>query len=280
MRILLVVLVAACGSVKANTTTDAPGPHDARAIDAAGSGSAGIDAATCVATPQGLGGRWRGEMNTTDDTGNSTGMTEGTAFSYVPGKHGDAFSFDGTTNAVEINDGDHLWPAASFSLELWVNSLSQTGGELVRKYQCSLNCVAGESTAYWDLALAANGNPSFGTRTDAGANIIETTDTLHAVNDGHWHHLVGVRDATASTDILYVDGQLAATTSLAPVDDGPMTNQDGEVDPITFGAAIDGGKSTLVGFFAGGIDEVAYYSQALTASQIAAIYAAPDGECH
>jgi len=279
MRILLVVLVAACGSVKATTPQDASA-HDSNPIDAAGSGSAGSDAATCVDTAAfGLGGRWRGEMNTTDDTGNSTGSTTGTSFSYVPGKHGDAFSFDGSTNAVEINDGDKLWPNASFTLELWVNTTS-SGGDLMVKYQCALNCPANESQAFWALQLDGSGHADFALRTDAGANMIFTTDTLHDLRDAHWHHIVGVRDSTASSALLYVDGQLAASTALAMVDNGPMSNLDGEVDPITLGAGIFGGASTLQSFFGGAIDEVAYYSQALTASEIAAIYAAPDGECH
>ena len=277
MRVLLVVVVAGCGSVKANKPVDAnTPPQDAKPID--GPGSAGPDAATCAATPSGLGGRWRGEMNTTDDTGNSTGTTEGTSFTYIPGKHGYAFGFDGSTNAVEINDGDKLWPQGSFTIEAWVNT--HTGGAVMQKYQCSFSCPAGDSTAYWALSLAANGNPSFGTRTDAALNMIFATDSVHDLRDGQWHYLVGVRDTTAKTDSLFVDGQLAASAALADVDNGPMTNLDGEVDPISVGAGITGGTSTLNGFFTGGIDEVAYYSAALTPAQIAAIYAAPQGECH
>jgi 2-methylisocitrate lyase-like PEP mutase family enzyme len=46
---------------------------------------------------------------------------------------------------------------------------------------------------------------------------------------------------------------------------------------IRFGPA---GATTYTGFFAGAIDDVAFYASALTGAQVAAIYAAPDGECH
>jgi hypothetical protein len=59
-----------------------------------------------------------------------------------------------------------------------------------------------------------------------------------------------------------------------------FTNADGEADPITIGAGTVGGTGTNSSHFAGAIDDVSYYATALSANEVAAIYAAPDGECH
>jgi hypothetical protein len=272
MRKLLVLLVAACGSAPANNAQDASASHDGSAIDAAGSDGSG-----CVATPQGLGGRWRAEMNTTDDTGNSTSTVAGANLTYMPGRHGSAFELDGTTTAIEIDDGDHLWPAASFTIEAWVNT--HATGDLVYKVQCSNTCNTSTGNAQWGLTLVAGGEPQFLFRADADNPGVFITDSTRDVRDGQWHYLVGVRDTVARTATLYVDGQAAGSAALTATSAGPLSNTDNEVDPITLGAMmlLDG---SLADLYAGGLDEVAYYSAALTPQEIAGIYAAPRGECH
>ncbi len=274
----VVVALAACGKVNSKTpdarTVDSP-----RAIDAPAD-SRGVDAPSCFATPVGLGGRWRAEMNTNDDTGNSTASAAGTGtLGYAPSIHGYAFSLDGAT-AISINDGDALWPAASFSLEAWVKLSSATATNVVmEKYQCSNACPAG-SNAYYSLVVTGGGHPDFEFRTDASQNILTVTDTTKNVADGQWHYIVGVRDVPNNNALLYVDGALAVTVSLPTDETGAMTNTDGSLDPIYLGADVAGGGNTLSAFFTGALDDIAYYAAALTPAEIAAIYAAPQGECH
>jgi hypothetical protein len=239
---------------------------------------AGVDAFTCAANPAGLAGRWRAEMNTNDDLNASPGTQIGGVV-YSPGKHGFAFVLDGT-KLVSVADNDALWPAESFSLEAWFKTTGTTSAQIMQKYQCSNTCPAGQSTALWAIGLGATGTPYFDVRTDASQNIVTLGDTQHTLNDGAWHHFVAVRDIAAAQLIMYVDGALAATTAITGTDLGALTNADSEADPITIGAGTVGGTNNHQSFFTGSIDEISYYGVALTATDVARIYAAPEGECH
>jgi hypothetical protein len=279
----------ACGSVsgnRADASIDAPQPDalltiDASTIDGPAIDGPTIDAMTCVSSPMGLDGRWRGEMNANDDVPNGhNGVTVGSSFNYVPGKHGFAFQLDGSTNAVTIDEADTLWPEASFSLEAWVKTTdSGSPSHIVSKYQCGSLCPVG-SNALWGLWISRTGHPGFEFRSDAMSVATNVADGQNVISDGQWHHLVGVRDTTSGSARLYIDGVLRATTSLSVEEMGPMTNTDGSEDLVVIGGQIVGGTNSLVDLHGGAIDEVSYYAIALSQSQVAAIYAAPDGVCH
>lgn len=270
MRIAVLGLLAACGSVSGKTP-DAAVTRDS-AADA--HGDAGPDAPTCAAKPASLAARWRGEMDASDSLNNYNGTTVGN-ITFTPGKHGSAFLLDGASY-VTIDDSDALWPAASFSLEAWVNTTRN--GNLLEKYACWNFCPSNRANALWALSVS-NGVADFQERPDAGTTISEVTDSLHMINDGQWHHLVGVRDSQAAKLLLYVDGALAVSANLTQAQNGAMTNSDGETDLIAIGASPSAGTTGFTPTFTGAVDEVAYYSDALTAQQIGAIYAAPQGEC-
>lgn len=84
------------------------------------------------------------------------------------------------------------------------------------------------------------------------------------VPTGSWHHVAGTFDGTELA--VYIDGQSAATAavkgSLSPA---AGTNLMVGADPIN-----------PVDKFTGAVDEVRVYSRALSAAEIAALYAAPD----
>jgi hypothetical protein len=98
-------------------------------------------------------------------------------------------------------------------------------------------------------------------------------------NDGRWHHVVATAstpDSSHASAALYVDGALKS--SFAP----------GTILPALFGANVTVGYSSTLycspfgpascsrHVLLGGIDEVAYYNQALTATQVATHFAAAD----
>lgn len=274
-RLFMVVvgLSVACGSVSGDGKQDAAVKQPDAAVD-----GRGVDASTCAATPANLAARWRGESNTNDDSGNAYNGTAIGSLAYAPGKHGMAFLMNGSTTEVQVNDGDALWPAASVSVEAWVKTATAPG-QLVMKYQCAGSCPT-NSYAYYSLRIDDNGNPVFELRSDATANGNNVTDTVHHVSDGNWHYLVGVRDVPGSQLLLYVDGAVAGTMTLPAENLGAMTNTDSETDYVTLGAGTIGGTSTITAPLSGALDDVAIYKSALTPAQVAAIYAAPDGECN
>jgi hypothetical protein len=270
----VLVILAACGSV-ANEQKDAA--IDSRSIDAAQ--DAGIDAFTCAANPAGLAGRWRAEMNVNDDLSASTATQVGGVV-YSPGKHGFAFVLDGSSKYVSVADNDALWPSGSFSVEAWIKTTGSASSMVLQKYQCSNFCPSNQATALYSLFMSSTGVPGFDVRTDTSDTIVTISDSQHLVNDGNWHHLVGVRNVTAGQLMIYVDGAIGASIGISGTELEALSNEDAEVDPVVIGAGITGGTNTHHSFFNGSIDEVSYYSSALTAQEIARLYAAPEGACH
>jgi Concanavalin A-like lectin/glucanases superfamily len=242
-------------------------------------GQVASNADPCAPTPAGLVARWRGEMTAKDDTGRYDGTGVG-PLAYTPGgRHGAAFLLDGTSAAVSVPDGDELWPASSFSLEGWVKA--SAAGSMIQKYECGGACPGGTSatSAYWQLGIADGGFPTFQLRVNRTPDAVVTTDSQDVITDGAWHHLAGVRDIRAKQISLYLDGALAVSMPLSDAQLGPLSNTDGEIDPVVIGAAAISLAPGYEHFLAGAIDEVAYFSSALTAQEVQAIYAAPDGEC-
>jgi len=274
----VVLLVVGCGSVDEK-------PIDARPKDTSmpTPDTPGIDmpVATCVASPAGLRVRYRAENNPMDHGGAFAGVQVGANFGYTPGKFGSAFLLDGVDDTVTISDGDQLWPSGALSIEAWVKTTATVNGNVVSKYACGNVCAANNgSLAYFAMYVSAAGKAVFEFRPDAVTteNITSAT-SVAAVNDGAWHHLIGVRDATANNALIYVDGALSATVSASAAQFGPMTNVDGDVDLITIGSSVRAGMTTYNGYFNGAVDELAIYHSALTAAQVSAIYAAPEGKC-
>lgn len=277
MRFVLVGLLAACGSVSTKTP-DASVAHDSSSTGDAAHDAAPDSPPTCAPKPGSLAARWRGEQNPNDSVNNYVGTPVGNV-TYAAGKHGSAFLFDGASY-IHIDDGDALWPPASFSVEAWVNTThAGTTMDVVNKYECWNSCPPGTTNAFWGLFVTGAGNAEFDVRPDASTSYSVVTDTLHAINDGHWHHLVAVRDTTNMKIELYLDGAFAVSGNLDQVHNGPLTNNDGETDPVVIAGSGTAGAATYTPTFTGAIDEVAFYTASLTAQQIAGLYSAPDGEC-
>jgi hypothetical protein len=244
----------------------------------AGCGSVSEPDAPCAATPANLVARWRADaMAPTDDQGNFLGVPMGHP-GYAAGKHGSAFQLDGVADAFTVQDHEVLWPAASFSVEAWVLTTDPGATQtIVQKYDCHAECTRSTGQGHWQLKLE-NGQPQFDVRGDTGTEAIVQDASLAGVAAGAWHHLVGVRDSDAHEVRLYMDGVRRGAPQPDP---GKLSNVDGADDPLTIGAAASFADTApaYITFFAGEIDELAYYTTALDDAEVAAIYAAPQGEC-
>jgi hypothetical protein len=269
---MTLALVSACGYPRPERITDA----GADASDGAPS--------TCVTSPANLRARWRGDSNTRDDTATFDGSPMGSLM-YTSGHHGQAFMFNGVNSLVTADPNDTLWPTGSFSIEAWVKtSVSAPATKtlsFIQKYDCADPGCGAVAQPFWALEIDDSGHALFSIRVSAGAGSPVAGTSL--INDGAWHHLVGVRDNGGLSQLLYVDGNLAS--EIQPLGGSflaAMTNGDGMSDPVTIGARRGRtGALTMsyVDFIPAEIDEVAYYESAISAAQVAAIYAAPDGIC-
>jgi hypothetical protein len=251
-------------------------PVDALASDSVTPDVAVVD---CAATPSGLRARFRFEGNASDHTGTFDGLAVDDQH-YGPGKYGMAFELDGFNDVVTIADDELLWPAYSLTLEAWVRTTELAEQAVICKYDCggsSMQCPSG--SPYYCLRLDAGTHPTFDIRATGAAGVATVTASSSPVNNGAWHHLVAVRDSSAKSLSLYVDGLIAIASDPAMEQFGPMTSQDGELDPLVVGGRATNLSTYWQYLFKGSIDEVAIYHAAVTAAEVSAIYKASAGKC-
>ncbi|NLO75815.1 MAG: LamG domain-containing protein, partial [Clostridia bacterium] len=164
---------------------------------------------------------------------------------------GYGYSFDGTNDYVEVPLSPTLSGAIttnSFSVETWVKTTDTPSRNigLVTNYGTN-------TTPFWKLGLeGASKKFHFELRDKQGNYATVAAPT--ALNDGNWHHLVGVRDAEQGKIRLYVDGVLVGEKAAPPGD-------------------VNSGQSIFFGFhsnryFQGCLDEVTLYGCALSAEEV------------
>src|SRR5947209_6135234 len=205
--------------------------------------------AQAVAGTAGLVGYWRlGDGSGSvacDSLGLNSGSYQGGVTLGVPGAiAGDsntAAAFDGSTGNVSVPATSSLNVADSFTVEAWVKRGSIGGSEN--------QVVASKQNLAWVLMF----NPSnqLVLRRSNVADIAASTTTL--TDTSSWHHVAVTKSGSAVH--LYIDGRDVT---------GSVSNQ--TLPDNTMPLAI--GQSSTSAYFNGGIDEVALYTGALTASQI------------
>jgi hypothetical protein len=173
-------------------------------------------------------------------------------FGWVGGVTGGAVQFDGSGSAATA--GPVLkTDQTNYSVSAWVR-FNQVGG--------GFQTVVGEDGAQnssfflqWSGADQRLAFSALGTRAIANDIIVQP---------GRWYHLVGVRDITASTLTIYVDGKKDGSTSVLGFGD-PATG------PLTIGRGRFGGGP--VDFVNGSVDGVRVFDRALSADEVATLFA-------
>ncbi|HEY2880989.1 MAG TPA: LamG domain-containing protein, partial [Pirellulales bacterium] len=191
-----------------------------------------------------------------DSSGNNHPATLGTTATWNAGNVGThGMGVNGTANAVATVTGPVVDTASSFTVSAWVKLTSVSG------YQTVVS-IAGTSAAGFYLGLRGDtGAFSFAripSDSTANAKIAAATSAPLA---NTWYHIVGVDDVSAGTLTLYVDGQAAGTTAFA----GGWTANGNTLIGHGF---YNGAQTDNVN---GSIDEVEFFSSALSADQVAAL---------
>jgi alpha-tubulin suppressor-like RCC1 family protein len=224
-----------------------------------------VNPPSCTPPPAGLVSWWRAESNALDLTGLANGTPVG-GLSYVPGKVEQAFSFNGTDAEVRLGTSAGNFGTNDFSIEFWIQTSSARGLESVlgKRPACD-----GDSTGFWDMRIY-NGSLQIALMAP-GVTDYNQISATRLVNDGVFHHVAFVRQGTNGT--LYIDGTFEASGSTPGV---TYLNTSGDL-------VI--GRSACVGvdgtqYFTGQLDEITVYQQALSLSQVQAIYSAGSaGKC-
>ena len=237
------------------------------AIYLAGSAGKCTTPPSCVTSPLSAVASWPGEGDASDMFDNNCPGTLQNGVTFDQGMVSRAFSFNGTNQAVEIPHTNSLVPA-TFSVEAWVKPVSRIAGGLGQA------SIFGQS--YGRHLVVRNGGQGL----RVAFVISNNGQTFHEVDSsgdiptGEWSHLVGTWDGWALS--LYINGALEqqATVNIIPWDSGCPFHIGGIYDPT-------GDCAYVNQFFHGLIDETTYYNQALSASDVAALYnAGGSGKCN
>ncbi len=156
--------------------------------------------------------------------------------------NGGYYEFDGSADYMYIDDSDYLDFTTAFSIELWIRTSTSGTGGLISKMDTNDNAylLVKSSENYANLYVA-------NTSSAWQSHILGTTP----LNDGNWHHIIGVYNETNPLK-LYVDG----------VSEGAITGD----EPATIRVntqVIRIGKYSNVEY-GGDMDEVVIYNRALS----------------
>jgi hypothetical protein len=188
-----------------------------------------------------------------DASGNGNNGSDSSA-SWVSGRFGSGlwFSF-GVVHQVVVNDSDSLDMSSNFTVELWFNQ------PVAGPYEWLLNKGDGQNQQYTNYELYLSTPPylyaSIGNNT-----VYQSIGSTSIIQANTWYHVAFTADGT--TLKLYINGVLENSTSQTIT---PAPNS---------GSLIIGSRAShgLLNRFNGTIDEVAIYSRAKSADEIAADY--------
>ena len=169
--------------------------------------------------------------------------------SWTSGGSDPALQFDGSGGHAETA-GPVLDTSGNFTVSAWVR-LDRLDGWL--------SAVGQDGDVQSAFFLQKTGDSNRFSFSTAGGRALST----FTPETGRWYHLVGMRDAATGQHTLYVDGveQSSFAQCLNPESEGPLS----------VGRARFGGND--VDFWPGAVDEVRVWDRALSADEVAQLYA-------
>jgi hypothetical protein len=232
----------------------------------AGTGNGIISCTVPLLTPTGTGYRIR----VVSDDPAVVGTVNGSALSLfscaTPPGSGTALDFDGVNDHVNISPSASMNPGTgSCTVETWFKSnVSSLAGTAVLATKYGYGGVGGgpggSEPDMWILYLSVDGFAGWQLRN--ASNTLQVLTTSYSVLDGKWHHIAGVRDVAGGRMKLYVDGILEQDVALTATGDISPAND------VTIGAIQQANTNAIISFFNGQVDELRYWSSALTTDQV------------
>jgi len=216
------------------------------AVIADGQGIGTIFSDDCVAAPLGLADWYKAEGNANDSAGNHHGTLENGA-TLATGNTGQAFSFDGVNDYVNISSTINL--GSAFTIELWIYPTSSVNYQnLVANSYPSANFGTfyfhSNHVEYWQGGAQRAVSPA--------------VIPLNA-----WTHVALSYDGAVNR--LYVNGVASGSPS--------ATHAESFNNPVRFGYSVSGQDQ----YFQGRLDEISLYNRALSDAEIQTIYGAGGG---
>jgi hypothetical protein len=215
---------------------------------------------------------WKFENDVNDSAGFNNGTIHGNP-TYVDGKFGRAICFDGN-DYVDCGNPDSLnFGTSDWTISAWIKTtqtgIDQQDDALLNRGTVFAN--GGDETGGIRYALAVNEGQlgSITLTTDNDTSKVQAISRA-VVNDGAWHHIVGMRNAEQLH--IYVDGVLDGGSYLSAGYDLSGTSQHNAY----IGVITDNRDNSLYKYFVGAVDEVCIFSGAIDVNGVHALYLGED----
>ena len=166
---------------------------------------------------------------------------------WIAGKSGYALSFDGVDDYVETNFIPTFEKADSFTIDFWMKTTYSPPSRPV--YIMGLERSDHQEIHF---ILRSNGIVSFGVRDDNHNE--KGVDSTTQVNDGQWHRITGIRNASTNKIYIYVDGQLEKSET-----DPTNTTINGSYKRWLAIGADNNSNFGISHYYKGAIDELKIY---------------------
>jgi len=228
--------------------------------------------AQCIPPPTGPVSWWPGDGNANDIINGNDGTLQNGA-TFAPGKVGQAFSFDGVDDFVDIGKPPSLAfdNDDAFSIEAWINIDDTT----TQKTIFAKSLTAG--SPFTGYVFKVNNNV---------LTVLLQSDTFNDIDfnggttliPGRWYHVALTYDgsSTLAGTKIYLDGVEESKTTISDVIPplGSLLN----IGNAVIGARVS--NTNAIEHMHGRIDEVEVYSRVLTSAEILAIFnAGSAGKC-
>lgn len=192
---------------------------------------------------------WSGTSGEVKDySGDGNHGTANGGATTTAGKVGNAGNFDGVDDYVDCGNVTEFNSSNPFSMSVWIKTTQSTDGQIVDR---GVSHVA-------ELQLESSGQVHFWVEDASDADKYVKTNV---VNDGEWHHIVGVYDGTYIK--VYQDGILIQSLDITG-----FSIYYNSADHVYIGYGD-------TGYFSGTIDEVRIYTVALSEEEIYRHYENP-----
>jgi len=218
----------------------------------------------CATLGTGLVSFWPGDGNADDIRGGHDGTAQN-GLSYVAGRVGQAFSFDGLDDLVgSIGDPStysFIQNTGVFSIVAWMR-LDNPAALLQQAITGNTDTTSDKGHFFiWENSDGLQHLRVGLVNATPGVPVIESSSGTNVITTSGWHHVAAVGDGTHVT--FYMDGVgTLGTGTVGTLSTGDSNRR------LTLGSC---GGACL---FQGEIDEVQIYDQALSAAEILVIYAA------
>jgi hypothetical protein len=228
-------------------------------------------AVECTPPPAGMVGWWAADNNALDIRSGSNGLPQNGA-TFAPGKVGQAFSFDGVDDFVQVEDSPAISVTGSLTIDAWVNFTSfptdNNFSAIVSKWATSENA----KHSYF-LGINSEGNLRLAVGSAEGSGTV-TTSGFNNIPLNVFTHITAVFESSSQISRLYINGVEKASGSI------PISSIADNDEPLLIGATDFEQFVSTRQFMNGMIDEVEIFNRTLSQSEIQALVnAGTAGKC-